>query len=122
MKPEKRNHRRHKPIALKAGVTFSTGDEEIVLDADILDISYSGIRIKLKEAIASDINGRIKINMTLPDSQTPFSIHGVLMHRPSDLECGVHYLDHIEGSIDDLMFECLELDQSTVLIKNPIGA
>jgi hypothetical protein len=117
MKSEKRNHQRLKPKGLQAGVTFYSEIPETVLDAEILDISYSGIRVKLKEPIACNINGPIKITMKLPDSGLPFSVHGILKHQHSDLECGVHYVDHVEGSIDDLMFECIDLDSSTVLIK-----
>ena len=117
MKNEKRNHLRVKPQGLQADVVFNTYTQEITLDADILDISYSGIRVKLKNPIADKICGPIKINLLLPESKTPFSVHGILKHQQSELECGVHYVDHVEGSIDDLMFECIELDNSTVLIK-----
>jgi hypothetical protein len=55
--------------------------------------------------------------MVLPESGTPFSVHGILKHQHVDSECGLHYIDHVEGSIDDLMFECIELDDTTVLIK-----
>lgn len=117
MKIEKRNHHRLKPKGLQAGVTYQTISQEIAVDADILDISFTGIRVKLKQAIAADIKGPIKITMILPESGTPFSVHGILKHQHSDLECGMHYIDHVDGSIDDLMFECIELDNSTVLIK-----
>ncbi len=117
MDTEKRTHRRLKPKGLQAGVMFSSANQEIALDADILDISYTGIRVKLKHPIASDLEGHIKITMTLPESGTSFSVHGILKHQQPDTEYGVHYLDHIEGSIDDVMFECVELDKSTVFIK-----
>lgn len=117
MKSEKRNHLRIKPKGLQADLIFNTDNQEIALEADILDISYSGIRVKLKEPIANDMVGNIKINMTLPESNTPFCVHGILKHQTSDDECGLHYVDHIHGSIDDLMFECVELDETTVFIK-----
>ncbi|PPD22671.1 MAG: PilZ domain-containing protein [Methylomonas sp.] len=118
MKPEKRNHKRIKPQGLKAGLTFNAASQEIALDADIIDISYSGIRVKLKTPIAADMTGNVRINMTLPESNTPFSVHGILKHQSHDDQCGLHYVDHVEGSIDDLMFECVELDETTVLIKH----
>jgi hypothetical protein len=119
MHNEKRNHHRLKPQGLRAGIIFNSRkhDQEIALDADILDISYSGIRVKLKHPIADDVSGHIKITMNLPESGAPFSVHGILKHQHIDSECGVHYVDHVEGSIDDLMFECIELDNSTVFIK-----
>ena len=118
MKSEKRNHLRIKPKGLQAGLTINAQSQEITLDADILDISYSGIRVKLKQPIATDMTGNIRINMLLPESNTPFSVHGILKHQTSNSECGLHYVDHVDGSIDDLMFECVELDETTVLIKS----
>lgn len=118
VKSEKRNHRRIKPKGLQAGLVINTLDQEVSLDADIIDISYSGIRVKLKEPIAADMTGNVRINMTLPESNTPFSVHGILKHQTDDDQCGLHYVDHVHGSIDDLMFECVELDETTVLIKH----
>ncbi len=118
MKSEKRNHQRIKPIGLQAGLTINAESQEITLDADILDISYSGIRVKLRKPIATDLTGNIRINMLLPESHVPFSVHGILKHQSPDAECGLHYVDHVDGSIDDLMFECIELDETTVLIKS----
>ncbi|MCK9605154.1 MAG: PilZ domain-containing protein [Methylomonas sp.] len=117
MKPEKRIHKRIKPKGLRAGLIFNSEQQEIALDADIIDISYTGIRVKLKQPIATDLTGNIRINMLLPESNTPFCVHGILKHQPSNDECGLHYVDHLHGSIDDLMFECVELDETTVLIK-----
>ncbi|MGD0962034.1 MAG: PilZ domain-containing protein [Methylomonas sp.] len=117
MLKEKRGYRRVKANGLQAGVVFNTRTQEISLDAEIIDISYSGIRVRLKNPIVDEISGPIKINMLLPDSQTPFSVHGILKHQHNELDCGVHYVNHVEGSIDDLMFECIGLDETTVLIK-----
>ncbi|MDD2760512.1 MAG: PilZ domain-containing protein [Methylomonas sp.] len=117
MNIEKRNHKRIKPRGLQAGLVFNSENQEIALEADILDISYSGIRVKLKQPIAANMMGNIKIHMTLPESNTPFCVHGILKHQITDDECGLHYVDHVHGSIDDLMFECIELDETTVFIK-----
>lgn len=115
---EKRIHRRVKPRGLQAGISFNSSTaREVSLNAEILDISYSGIRVKLHNPISADVAGKIKITMVLPESGTPFSVHGILKHQHIDSECGLHYVDHVEGSIDDLMFECVELDDTTVLIK-----
>ena len=102
---------------MRAGVIFTANNQEVSVEADILDISYTGIRVKLKQAFVADIDGRVKITMTLPDSGSPFSVHGILKHQHVDSECGVHYITPAKESIDDLIFECIELDASTVLIK-----
>lgn len=117
MKSDQRTHKRIKPKGLQADLIFSSANHELILEADIVDISYSGIRVKLKNPINPDMTGNIRINMILPESNAPFSVHGILKHQ-SDVEAGLHYLDHVHGSIDDLMFECVELDETTVLIKS----
>jgi hypothetical protein len=103
---------------LQVDVSFNSSAEEVVVEADILDISYTGIRVKFKEPMSSNISGLIKITMILPESGLPFSVYAILKHSSAELECGVEYSDHIQGSIDDLMFECVELDIDTVLIKH----
>lgn len=117
MTSDQRNHLRIKPKGLQADLVFNAANQEIILEADIVDISYSGIRVKLREPISPDLTGNIRINMILPESNAPFSVHGILKHQ-SDIEAGLHYFDHVHGSIDDLMFECIELDETTVLIKS----
>ena len=44
---EKRNHARHRTKKLHAGVIFTANNKEVSVEADILDISYTGIRVKL---------------------------------------------------------------------------
>jgi len=55
--------------------------------------------------------------MVSPESGTPFTVHGTLKHLHSDTEYGVHYTHHIDGSIDDVLFECEKLNDSILLIK-----
>lgn len=119
MTVEKRSHRRIKPQGLQAGLAFASkqSPQEVSLEADIIDISYSGIRVKLKHPLSHAIAGNVKITMLLPESKTPFSVHGILKHLQNEHICGLHYVDHVDGSIDDLMFECIGLDDSTLFIK-----
>ncbi len=118
IKNEKRNHPRLKPAGLQAGVMFNSDEREVSLEADILDISYSGIRVKLRQPIDSNIIGNIKITMTLPESGASFSVHGILKHQHNESELGLHYVvDPTHGSIDDIMHECFKLNDSTVFIK-----
>ena len=119
MKHEKRSQRRVKPNNVKADV-FSThsSEEEIDLDAEILDISRTGIRIKLSDPLDTSLHDRLKITMFLPESGTPFTVHGILKHQHSESEYGLHLSDHVEGSVDDMIFECVSINESTLLIKS----
>lgn len=119
MKPEKRSHRRVKPSNIQADVSSAhASDEEVDLSAEILDISRTGIRIKLSKPLDTSIHDKLKINMILPESGTPFTVHGQLKHQHSETEYGIHLTHHVEGSVDDMLFECVKLNDLTLLIKS----
>ncbi len=119
MKPERRRHHRVKPKNVQADVLSAVPSEvEISLTGEILDISRTGIRIKLRKPLGKKVNDNLKITMTLPESGVPFTVHGTLKHLHSDTEYGVHYTHHIDGSVDDMLFECVKLNDSTLLIKS----
>ncbi len=119
MKPERRNHHRVKPKNVQAGIhSTDPSKPEISIDGEILDISLTGIRLKLSSPLGKNIDDSLKITITSPESGTPFTVHGTLKHLHSDTEYGVHYTHPIEGSIDDILFECVKLNDSTLLIKH----
>ncbi|MFW5444469.1 MAG: PilZ domain-containing protein [Methylococcaceae bacterium] len=119
MKQERRSHARVKPENFKADISHHhSSEQEFDLSADIINISRTGIRIKLSESLDLSIHKNLRITMTLPDSGTPFTVHGILKHQHSENEYGVHYTDHVHGSIDDILFECVKLNDQTLLIKH----
>ena len=118
MAAERRAHHRIKPKGLSAGVILNNGvDPELPVSADIIDISRSGIRIKLTKPLATNVSEKIKITMHLPESGEPFTIHGMLKHQFSNDECGLQYTNDCEKSVDNLLFECIKLNEMTLLIK-----
>ncbi len=119
MKNERRLHRRVKAKKIQADVfPDSCPEQETALNAEILDISRTGIRIKLSEPLNTSMGGKVKITMQLPESGAPFTVHGKLKHQHSDTEYGLHYTDHVEGSVDDMLFECIPLNERMILIKS----
>jgi hypothetical protein len=115
---EKRSHKRIKPAGIKADVHLNSNVKpDKVINGEILDISFSGIRIKLSKPLPKNTRGTIKISLKLPVSGSPFQIYGTLKHQQSDSECSIHYTDHVMGSIDDLVYECIKLTDQTVFIK-----
>ncbi len=118
MKPDRRSTHRIKTKRLRADIFQHASDtQETALDAEIIDISRSGIRIKLKTPLQRGIGDFVKITMLLPDSGNPFTIHGKLSHQQDHAEYGIHYTEQHEQSIDDMLFECIQLDDSSLLIK-----
>ncbi len=119
MKPERRNHLRVKPKNVQANIhATEPSADEVPISGEILDISRTGIRLKLNKPLGKSVNDNLKITMTAPESGTPFTVHGTLKHLHSDTEYGVHYTDHVDGSIDDILFECVKLNDSMLLIKH----
>jgi len=98
--------------------SLHSSEPETSLSGEILDISRTGIRIKLSKPLGKSVNDNLKITMSLPESGSPITVHGTLKHLHSDTEYGVHYTDHIDGSVDDMLFECVKLSDSTLLIKS----
>jgi hypothetical protein len=113
METEKRIHPRFCPNGLNATITLvpPAPNKELILEGTIIDMSYSGIKIKLKSPINSDLSeSEIKINFIIPESGLPVSIHGVIKHLNDHSECGLQYsAQHTENKIDDVMFECIKL-------------
>ncbi|RLA22659.1 MAG: PilZ domain-containing protein [Gammaproteobacteria bacterium] len=110
MYAEKRLHPRVKPKNLTAHITINRPpDETLAMDGTVVDLSYSGIKIKLSTPLIAEINDQITINLQLPKSGIPIRIHGVVVHRRSAIECGLHFVDQPpRQAIDDLMFECVK--------------
>jgi len=109
MNSEKRFHQRIEPTNLAAQISIThLSAKPIISEGTVLDISYSGIKIKLSQPLAVEKNDTITINLNLPKSGIPIAIHGIVKHRLSQSECGIYFGDlHPEESVDDLLFECV---------------
>lgn len=111
MEDEKRSRRRIKPDSLKAHITIELPlpDGPISLDGEVVDISYSGIKIKLDHSLHRHIEqAELRIKIELPESGVPLYIHGHIRHIDEQGHCGLEYSQPPqEQDIDDLMFECV---------------
>lgn len=112
MSNEKREWQRYHPEGLTAHIVINiASDSEIVIDGDVVDISYTGIKIKLSKPLTHIIDqGKLVISITLPQSKVPIQIHGTIKHIANKSEFGLQYHNNQpELDIDDLMFECIKL-------------
>lgn len=106
---ERRLHPRVSPEGLRAKIFLEPPNDPHQLEGDVLDISLTGIKIKL-DAPPGDINGKIKIALLLPETSIPLSITGVLKHQLSPSEVGLHYVGSPNAdALDRLLFECTKL-------------
>ena len=116
MTTDNRSQPRFNPEGLIAKITISPPPPlgTIILEGKIINISYTGIKIKLTAAMPTDIpESKMKINLTLPGSEIPIVIHGIIKHWNEGTEYGISYAQQDnENDIENLMFECIKLVES----------
>ncbi len=106
---ERRLHPRVSPDGLRAKIFFGSLHDPDQLEGDVLDISLTGIKIKL-DASPGELNGKIKIVLLLPETSIPLSITGTLKHQSTPAEVGLHYVGNPNAdALDKLLFECTKL-------------
>ncbi len=109
---DKRQYPRLNPIDLLAKIKLTPAPpgSAYVIEGVVVDLSYSGVKIKLFEGLSQDISeNSIKIFITLPDSGVELTINGVLKHLGQDAECGFKFSAVSEDEqVDELMFECIK--------------
>lgn len=112
MSTENRRHARFNPKELKATITIFQPlvNKDIHLQGNVIDMSYSGIKIKLLSPMPHDLpESKIKITVIMPNSGISFTIKGSIKHVNKQAEYGVHYSqEHDEDAVDDFMFECIK--------------
>ena len=115
MSKESRRHVRFNPKGLKATITICQPliNEDLHLQGDVIDMSYSGIKIKLLSAMPSDLpESKIIIVVTMPKSGISITIKGSIRHFNEEAEYGMHYSeDQNEHAVDDFMFECIKTSE-----------
>lgn len=118
MNIEKRKHTRYCPEGLTANITINPPppSKKIILDGIIVNMSYTGIKIKLNTPIDTDLpDSEIIINLTLPESGVPVAINGIIKHFDNNSELGMQYTeDNPDCSVDKLIFECIKKTRDSV--------
>ncbi len=117
MKPDKRSHPRFHPEGLVATIriTLESPDKVISLRGDIIDLSCTGIKIRLDRPLMSDIdNSEIKILIRMPHSGVEASIHGRLRHCSDHGLCGLQFTaGHENDDMTQLMLNCIKPKKTT---------
>lgn len=112
MDTDKRKHPRFCPDNILANISLApeAPEKKISVDGTVVDMSYTGIKIKLDSPINADVKeAEITINLTMPESDVPVSISGVIKHLNTESEYGMQYSENCsEQEIDNLMFECIK--------------
>ncbi|GAA0854513.1 PilZ domain-containing protein [Aliiglaciecola litoralis] len=112
MTNDKRVHPRFSPKGVHADIIISnqSNPQGIHLEGNMLDMSYSGIRIKLLSAMPATLpDSHVKITLTLPTSGICCTIKGLIRHVNEAAELGLQYSKfHPEHEMDDFIFECVK--------------
>jgi PilZ domain len=110
---ERRQSPRFNPQGLKASITLEPPHDPANLQGEVVDISHTGVKIKLNSPAAAGLNGKVKIQLFLPESGIPFSISGILKYHNNSDELGLHYMDcPVVEALDSFMFECVKLSKT----------
>ena len=112
MSQDNRRHVRFNPKELKATLTIFQPliNKDIHLQGNVIDMSYSGIKIKLLSPLPPDLpESKIKITVIMSKSGISFTIKGSIKHFNKQAEYGLHYSEEDnENAVDDFMFECIK--------------
>lgn len=108
---EKRQHPRVKIQELHAEICVSAADpfQRCILQGSVLDMSNTGIKIKLLTAMPKiPAHSNISIVLTNVNLSTPLKIKGMLRHVSADNECGIAFSSQTSTlEVDEFVFECV---------------
>lgn len=111
MNRDQRQHARFNPEGLMARVTLEhEALDQIYVNGEVINISHSGIRLKLAEPLHAQINDKIKIQLILPESGIPLTIRGIIKHEITENEFGLHYDNPpSKNDYEDIILECFKV-------------
>ncbi len=110
---ERRYSPRFNPKGIKASINLES-QEPSSMTGEVLDISYTGIKIRLHTPIRNSLNGKkIRIELVLPESGIPLTISGILKHQDETTDLGIEYVENSNVvDMDKFMLECFKLVKS----------
>lgn len=110
LETERRQHPRYSPAGLKAVIKLGPEDAHTTMQGEVVDISYDGMKIRLETDATNRLEGKISIELFLPDSDIPLFFNGILKHINHAGELGLRYVDcPVVEALDSFMFECIKL-------------
>ncbi len=112
MATEKRKYPRITVKGITANITITEPNGSIIIaEANILDISRSGIRLGLLKPLPAHLNELIDLEIILPGSGAPLILSATIAQCKSEGELGAHYIDlKHEDPIDQLLEDCKHLN------------
>lgn len=108
MEPEKRAAPRVAAKGLKAKILITHPNRSItVADVNLLDVSRTGIKFRMKKPLAVDVGTKIQIEIILPDSGIPVILDAVVVYEQFESEFGLYYINlRPEDPLGKLITQC----------------
>lgn len=108
MQSEKRKDSRIEVKGLICKISIEEPNGSLLIgDANLLNVSQSGIKLRVKKPLIADINTRVQIEVILPMSRIPVIVNAGVVDSEQDSEFGMQYIDlRPEDPIEQLIKEC----------------
>ncbi len=105
---EKRDNPRIEAKGLLAKIMVTEPNRSVLIaDVNLLNISKSGIKIRVQKPLIIALGTNIQLEVILPESGVPVIVNTVAVREQFDTEFGLHYIDlRPEDPIEKLMSEC----------------
>lgn len=92
---------------------FQSNRSILVSDVQLLDISHSGIKLRVKKPLIASAGAKVQLEAILPESGIPVIVNAVVVHSNFDSEFGLQYIDvQQDDPIDKLIAECKNIKSS----------
>lgn len=110
LQAERRRSPRYCPKGLRAAICLEPSHDLAYMEGEVVDISYTGIKIRLDTPTAGHMAGKIRIQVQMPESGIPLTITGILKHQSTPTDIGLNYAESSNViELDKFMFECIKL-------------
>lgn len=108
MEDDRRDSPRTEVKRLQAKIMVTEPNRSVLMaDVNLLDISRSGIKLRVQKPLIVAIDTNIQLEVILPISGIPFIVNAAVVHEKFDSEFGLHYIDLCpEDPIEKLISEC----------------
>lgn len=108
MQNERRADHRIDAKGLEAKISvYQPNGSILVADVNLLDVSRSGIKLRMIKPLIAEIDDKVQLEVLLPDVNVPVIVNAVVVHTQLDSEYGMHYIDvRPEDPLDQLISVC----------------
>lgn len=108
MEDDRRDSPRTEAKGLQAKIMVTEPNRSVLMaDVNLLDVSHSGIKLRVQKPLIVEIGTHIQLEVILPESGVPVIVNAVVVYEKLDSEFGLQYIDlRPEDPLEKLISEC----------------